>query len=318
MKSPYQARHRDRFAGLWAAVHTPFALDGEVDEPGIRKNVRHYIEAAGLDGIFCNGLIGEIWALTPTERQRILEIILDSTNDELLVAAVTTHYSLTETIQLTCHAEQAGCHFAVLLNPANGPRSEEDLYRYFASICDRTGIDIVIFNTPLAGYSLSPALLARICDLPNVCGVKSTASLFENTKIREHCGDKCAISDPHEENYLHNLLSFNQRILFADPEPYLFQTDKKKPISEYMRRYESGDVAGFVREFQALSPLRHVHNKWVMNPLREGRMPNAAVKYWSEALGMAAGPVRVPLEPLTDGQRRELREDLTRVGLIEH
>ena len=45
-------------------------------------------------------------------------------------------------------------------------------------------------------------------------------------------------------------------------------------------------------------------------------MPNAALKCWAEAMGLAAGPVRSPLAPLTETERRELLSDLAAVGLL--
>lgn len=315
MKNTYKPRYRERFAGLWAAVPTPFTSNGEIDEAGVRFNVAHFIDGLRLDGIFCNGLMGEIWALTSAERRQILEIILDAGGNRLLVAAVTTHHSLAETLELTLHAEAAGCHFAVLMNPARTPRSPDELYRYFSAICDRVGIEVIIFNTPLAGYTLSPELIARLCEIPNVCGVKTTASHFENARIRDNCGEKTVISDPHEENYLHNLLLYNQQILFADPEPYLFQSASDRPITGYRARYQQNDIAGFVSEFQALNPLRRIHNKWIMDPLRMGQMPIGALKYWCDLMGMRGGAVRSPLIPLSEELKAELRVELVQIGI---
>jgi hypothetical protein len=45
--------------GIWAAVPTPFLADQSLDLDGIARNVRHFRDALGLAGIFCNGLMGE-------------------------------------------------------------------------------------------------------------------------------------------------------------------------------------------------------------------------------------------------------------------
>jgi 4-hydroxy-tetrahydrodipicolinate synthase len=41
------------------------------------------------------------------------------------------------------------------------------------------------------------------------------------------------------------------------------------------------------------------------------------VKYWGELMGMAGGPVRAPLLPLTPAEREEMRADLAQLGLTK-
>ena len=41
--------------GIWAAIHTPFRDDLDLDEAGLAANVRYMAEALHLDGVFCGG-----------------------------------------------------------------------------------------------------------------------------------------------------------------------------------------------------------------------------------------------------------------------
>jgi 4-hydroxy-tetrahydrodipicolinate synthase len=61
---------RAQFRGLWAAITTPFTADGELDEAGLRRNMRYFTDVLHVDGIFCTGNMGEFWALTTGERRR--------------------------------------------------------------------------------------------------------------------------------------------------------------------------------------------------------------------------------------------------------
>ena len=58
---------------IWIAIHTPFFEDGTIDEAGVRANVDAFVER-GIDGIFCNGLMGENWAVPLDERIEIVKI----------------------------------------------------------------------------------------------------------------------------------------------------------------------------------------------------------------------------------------------------
>ena len=57
---------------------------------------------------------------------------------------------------------------------------------------------------------------------------------------------------------------------------------------------------------------------WTSRRWREGRViPIAYLKAWTELLGLAAGPVRLPLRQVTTEERSALRADLERVGLLQ-
>ena len=103
---------------IWAAIHTPFTKTGAIDEDGIRYNIRRYI-ALGLTGVFCNGLIGEVWALTGAERRHILETVLDEASGELKVSVVVTATSIPETLEFGAHAKSVGADSAVLMVPTS-------------------------------------------------------------------------------------------------------------------------------------------------------------------------------------------------------
>ncbi|MCJ2046909.1 dihydrodipicolinate synthase family protein [Methylobacterium sp. J-078] len=301
---------------VWAAIHTPFTKTGAVDDDGIRSNVRRYIEL-GLAGVFCNGLIGEVWALTVAERRHVLETILDEASGRLKVSVVVTATSIPETLEFGAHAKSVGADSAVLMVPTSGPRSSLQQVAYFEYVCPRLEMPVVLFNAATAaGSALDPAAFARISTLPNLTLLKTTASAAENNALRNVARRGVAVSDPLEENFLGNYRDFGQRVLFADPEPYLYQVGAARPIADYIAHLAGGRTEEAEAMAARLSDIRAVFNAWVMDPLRRGHMPGAAVKVWCDLIGMAGGSVRAPLTPLTESERGRLRADLDRCGLL--
>ena len=303
------ARQARSLAGIWAAIHTPFRADFALDEKGIRKNLQHFRHALRLDGIFCNGLMGEYWSLTLAERKRIHELITEEAAPDMGVCPLVNHHSLAETIDLARHAAQTGCDFVALLNPPLGPRADEAVYRFCRQVCDAVRIPVVLFNTPASGYCMSPQLIARIVKGGNVAALKTTVSETANAAIRAHCR-QVIVSDPHEARWLRNMRKHGQPVLFADPEPYLFQTASHKPIVAYTAAFHSGDSRLASRLSRSLSPIRAIYAEWIERPLQDGRMPNAALKVWSSLIGLAAGAVRPPLVDLPPKQKLLLEEAL--------
>jgi 4-hydroxy-tetrahydrodipicolinate synthase len=304
--------------GIWAAIHTPFKPDGSLDLDGIRKNVGVYTQALGLKGVFFCGLMGEYWSLTLAERKLFVETLASAAGGELGMAPNCTHHSLAETADLVRHAAASGCHYATLMNPPTGPRTDEALFDYFEAICSASEIEIILFNTPASGYLLNPPLLARLCDLPNVRGIKAAGSDQDRVEVRRACGAKVVVSDPMEKHWLENLTTNKQTLLFADPEPYLYQRAGARPIADYFARFQRGDLEGSRAGFDRLAPLRQVYDRWIMEPMRtSGRPPNAALKAWATQMGLAAGPTRKPVRGLTAKELDAFLADLRSAQLAQ-
>ena len=304
------ARSQPSATPIWAAIHTPFLATGELDLAGLRRNVGSY-RALGLDGVFCNGLMGEVWSLTADERKTIAETIVDAAEGRLGVSCVISSSSLPETLELGEHAKRIGVTHAVLMVPTAGPRSDEQMFAYFRHICQRLDMPIAIFNAATAaGSPLTPALFARLCQLPGVKLLKTTAYGKDNAALRSAAGNGVLVSDPLEEHFLVNRCEHGQSILYADPEPYLYQTVSSRPIADYVALIDAGEQALAARKFEALAALRRVFNKWIMDPLIRGHMPNAALKHWCDLIGLVGGHVRIPVMALSDDEKRALAADL--------
>jgi 4-hydroxy-tetrahydrodipicolinate synthase len=43
---------REHFKGIWAAALTPFAPNLALDEAGLRRNLCHWVDDLGIDGVF--------------------------------------------------------------------------------------------------------------------------------------------------------------------------------------------------------------------------------------------------------------------------
>jgi 4-hydroxy-tetrahydrodipicolinate synthase len=307
---------RENMKGVWVAITNPFTDDGDLDEKGLKRNLNYYSEDLKINGIFCNGIMGEFWTLTIPERKKILEIIIERSKGRMLISVLTTHHSIRETIELTQHAQEIGADFAVLTNPYIGPKSELDIYSYYLTVCKSVNIGIVVFNTPTNGYSMSPSLIEKLSEIENICAIKTTDAMDHTAEVRRKVGNRIVVSDPLEERLFFNMVYFGQQVFYADPEPYLYQTKFKQPIREYIELIKKDKVKNALEIFNELNPIRKVYMKWIMGPLQKGRMTNAYLKYWTELLGMASGPVRPPLSQVTHEQKEELRQDLINVGLI--
>jgi 4-hydroxy-tetrahydrodipicolinate synthase len=319
-KSEAKAASRAQFRGVWAAIHTPFTADYRLDEPGLRRNMRHYTDVLAVDGIFCAGTMGEFWALTKEERMRVVEIVVEEARGKCKVIAHTGHHSPDETIDLTNHAAKVGADFAVVINPyypmADDAR-DEAIYQWFAYVSERTDIGLWMFDTPFSWVSLSAEVTARIAKLENICGIKVSRPLEHYAQVDKLCGDRIVLSHPSETEFLHLMREHGMKVHMSSAAPFLMQVAGYRPMRDYAELALQGkfDEAQKIRD--GIQALREVHEKWLREPwLKRKVIPIAHLKSWAQLLGLAAGPVRPPLLQLTAAERETLHTDLTRVGLL--
>lgn len=307
---------RENMTGIWAAIPYPFTAELELDEAGLRSNVRYYIENDLLDGIFCGHFMSEFWSLTLDERRRAAEAVVEEAAGRVPVVVQTGHHSAWETVSLTHHAEGIGATYAALGNPYFMVSSEEGIFDYFKVISDRTDIGFLISNTGYTGVNLSPELLDRLADLENIVAVKNPQPLEHTLETLRLAGDRLVVSDPDERKWLSLMTEHGLRLYMASPAPYVVQYPGHTPIKDYTRLALDGDIDGASAIAGTLGAQRDLMDKWLHAPWGDSKlMPIAYLKAWTEAMGMVAGPVRPPLPQIEAATRSELLTDLERVGL---
>lgn len=317
-KSEAKEASRAQFRGLWAAIPTPFTPDLRVDEEGLRHNMRRLTSDLMIEGVFCTGVMGEFWSLTKEERKRVVEIVVEEARrGGCKVIAHTAHHSAHETVELTRHAQEVGADFVILINQYYPPASEQSMYEWFKFVAERVDIGIWMFDAEYSGWGMSPELTARIAEIENVCGIKIPRPLDHYAQVHKLCGERIVMSHPSEREWLRLMKDFGQRVHQSSPAPYLFQTPSWLPMREYTELGLAGRFEEAEKIAQRLEPLRQAYDKWMRQPWVQKRLiPIAYLKAWCELLGMAGGPVRPGLPQISDQERRELRADLERSGIL--
>ncbi len=308
---------REHMKGVWAAIPYPFTGDGEIDEPGLRRDLRSYVDDLKIDGMFIGGLVGEVWSLTMEDRRRGQQIVLDEVNGATQIIAQTVAASIRDTVALTQHAQKLGADFAIMGNPPLNSRHPDVTRNFFEAVCAETDLGVGLFNTPISGYSLSPQQIAELAEIENIICVKDAQPPAHILETRKLAAGKIVLCDPLEANLLDNMLFYGDQVHMSSPAPYLFQTPGNTPIRDYYLAAIAGREEEARRIWATLARVRIIEQKWINAPWSLGYLPKAAIKAWSEMLGLAGGRPRRPIEPLSQAAKDELRRDLIWAGLLE-
>jgi 4-hydroxy-tetrahydrodipicolinate synthase len=310
---------RRRVRGLWIAIPTPFTADARlVDEDLLRAAVEHYVAVLQVDGIFCGGVMGEFWALTLKERERVHELVAEQVSGRVPVMAHVGHHGAGEAIKLANHAASSGIEFGIAINPYYPPHLPDALvHAWYATLTRGSSLPLFLFNTSYSGCSLSPELISGLADLDTVCGIKNPRPMEHLLRVQELAGQRIVVTDASERDWLQLHLEHGFQSLMSTPALALYQRAGDLPVLEYTRRADSGDIEGAWAQHARLEPQRAAFDRWMRDPwLKQGVVPIAPLKAWLGLMGIPQGSVRAPLVALPREEEAQLRAELEMLELV--
>ncbi len=163
--------------GVIVPLVTPFKENGAVDEKALPRLIEFLIRA-GVHGIMPGGTTGEFALLTVEERQRILEVTLNTVNNRVLVLAQTGAPSTETTIALTRHAQSLGVVAATIITPYFVRLSDEALIEHYAQVAQAVpDYPLFLYNIPqMTGNNITaPVVSALVQRCPNIIGMKESS-----------------------------------------------------------------------------------------------------------------------------------------------
>lgn len=155
---------------FYAIVPTVFGADGGPDVPAMVENIAQLADR-GVRGVLLTGSYGEFQSLDHDERVTIAETVAAKSGmSSVMVGAAALHHNDAVTLGrrlLDCGADQV-----MVSPPFAAEMTDSDLERHFASIGERLGRSLVVYNNPVFGVDLSPALLERVVADPAYVSIK--------------------------------------------------------------------------------------------------------------------------------------------------
>jgi len=164
--------------GIFAPIGTPFREDEEVDFAALEFNMEAYARS-GILGYLALGSNGENKSLTEAEKEAVLRTVIALKAAGQVVIAGATYEAQRDTERFFALAADLGADFGLLLPPSyfRKQMTDDTLYRYFTTAADRSPMPLLVYNAPgFCGITLSPGLVGRLAEHPNIVGMKDSAS----------------------------------------------------------------------------------------------------------------------------------------------
>lgn len=290
------------FHGSLVALITPFK-EGKLDEKALERLVEWHI-ANGTDGLVPAGTTGESPTLSAEEHERVIDIVCQVANKRVPVMAGAGSNNPVEAVHYSQEAERSGAdallHVAGYYNRPN----QDGLYQHFKFVHDQTNLPIFVYNIPgRAVVNVLPATLAKLSELPRIAGIKdATGDLarpwVERTLIKR--ADFTWLSGEDASQVSYNVAGGVGVIsVTANIAPKLVhQVQELTAQNKWL-------------EARALQDkLMKLHGLMFKEPSPAG------AKYAASLLGLCTEECRLPIIPLTDDTKAQIKAAMQELELI--
>ena len=290
------------FKGSYVALITPMRPDGAVDEAAFGAFVDWQIQQ-GTHGIVPVGTTGESPTLNHDEHRRVVEIAVEVAAGRVPVIAGAGSNSTAEAIELTQHAKAAGANAALVVTPYYNKPTQRGMILHYTAIADAVDLPIIIYNIPSRSVvDMGVETMAQLAQHRNIVGVKdSTANLARPLHTRRACGAGFVQMSGED----HTALAF----LAAGGHGCISVTGNIAPrlCSEMHRAWQDGATE---RAAAIQDRLLALHDAMFAesNP--------GPVKYGASLMGHGSGHCRLPLAPVSDATRAQVRTAMLEAGLL--
>jgi len=174
--------------GIIASLPTPFTPDNELDDVGLRSNVRFLIEN-GVHALAPATTTGEFWALDESEYEQLIDIVVKEAKGRIPVIAGVGSNNTSVAIRLAKVAKNLGADGIFVVPPYYNRPTQEGLYQHYKAVLDEVEMPTLIYNEPVrAAVSMSVELICKLFkEYPNIVGLKESdfSQIHQEVKLTE-------------------------------------------------------------------------------------------------------------------------------------
>jgi 4-hydroxy-tetrahydrodipicolinate synthase len=280
------------FKGIIAYPITPFDKDEKVDIVLYKKLLERLI-VSGSHGVAPLGSTGVMPYLTDEEKEAITEATIAQVNGRVPVLVGVSNLTTEKTIYHAKFAEKAGADAVMIIPMSYWKLTDDEIVQHYDAVAKQISIPIMAYNNPATGgVDMSPALLKRLLEIPNVTMIKESSGDVQRMHyLKRELGDDVAFfngSNPLA------LAAFSAGAigwctaapnLIPELNVDLYNAIQKNDLQEAQKVF-----------YKQLNLLKFIVNKGLPRTIKAGL----------KIQGIDGGFLRSPLKPLTEDEIAEL------------
>jgi len=178
------------FKGIIAYPITPFDKDEKVDIE-LYKTLLERLIVSGSHAVAPLGSTGVMPYLTDEEKEAIIIATIEQVKGRVPVLVGVSNLTTEKTIYHAKFAEKAGANAIMIIPMSYWKLTDDEIVAHFTAVANQISIPIMAYNNPATGgVDMSPALLKRLLEIPNVTMIKeSTGDVQRMHYLRRELGD---------------------------------------------------------------------------------------------------------------------------------
>ena len=274
------------------AIVTPFTKDGAVDRQGLRANLDFLIEQ-GVAGIVPCGTTGESATLSWEEHNQVVETTVSHVNRRVQVIAGAGSNNTSESLKAARHARDAGADAILSITPYYNKPTQEGLYLHYQAIATRVDIPLILYNVPgRTGVNMLAETVERLCAFDTIVGIKeASGDLVQMSEIHRRCHGRLTVLSGDDA------LTLPALTIGATGVISVAANIVAREVSDLISAFQAGKSSEAMEVHERSLPLFRI--------LFIETSP-APIKTAMNYLGLAAGPLRLPLAPMSEMNREKL------------
>jgi 4-hydroxy-tetrahydrodipicolinate synthase len=287
------------FEGTYTAVVTPFNRNGTIDF-GRMKAILEMQARAGIDGVVPVGTTGESPTLDYDEHCQVVDFTVDACRGRMKVIAGTGANSTSEALELTRHAIESGADASLQVTPYYNKPNQEGLFRHFSAVAD-LGLPVILYNIPgRTGREISVDTIVKLSKHKGIVAVKEAGGSVDRVSaIVNRCKLTVLSGD--------DSLTLPMMAVGAKGVVSVASNVAPKMVAKMVRLALNDDFKE-ARKFH-LKMYRLFCDLFIdTNPI--------PVKTAMAMMGLIEEVYRLPLCPMTDEQKTQLRGCLKELKLL--
>ncbi|PYS44486.1 MAG: 4-hydroxy-tetrahydrodipicolinate synthase [Acidobacteria bacterium] len=295
----------DWMRGCATALVTPFTAGGAIDEESMRALVDRQI-SGGVRLLVPCGTTGESATMTEEEDARVIAMTIDVARGRAKVIAGAGSNSTAAAIEYSQRARDLGADAVLQVAPWYNKPTQEGLYAHFRAIAEAVPeTPIMLYNVPgrTSSNIAAPTTLRLARDCENIVAIKEASGNL--TQIMEILRDR-----PTNFSVLSGDDSVTLPLIALGGKGIVSVASNEIP--DLMSRMTDLALDGNWAE------ARELHYRIL--PLMEINFIESSpgpVKAAMAMMGLLEENFRLPLVPITEKSRGQIREVLIELGLIE-
>lgn len=271
--------------------------DGAVNYAALDDLV-DFVLCQGVDGLYVGGSTAESFLLTEAERMKIAERVLRRAAGKVAVIVHTGAGGTDGAVRLSSHAKEHGADAVSSVPPIYFKYTTDEVIAYYRELIEKSDMPLVVYNIPaFTGINMTQGAARELFKHPRVVALKHTnTNMFELERILAHNPELVALNG-YDEAFLSGLSMGASGMIGSTVN---FMARKFIALRDAFRAGKNAEAFRLQREA----------NEIIETMAEVGVF--SAVKYAMTLRGVDCGSCRSPFKPLSDADKKRVRETLAR------